>query len=259
MQIAIDARLALCEITVGTSAAKTFMPLEIDWQEIAIRLLCTVFAGAVIGFNREGHGRTAGLRTTILVSVAAALSMIQANLLLQTAGKASDSFIVMDLMRLPLGILSGMGFIGAGAILRRDNLVLGVTTAATLWFVTMMGLCFGGGQIGLGFTAMGIGFVTLSGLKWLERHLELQRHATLTIVIGQAKVTEIEIAKPFIDAGCRMNFSSVTYDAAGNLSQISGNVHWRGTTEFNHSPEFLKGLLDRYHFEKMEWRMIGEI
>jgi putative Mg2+ transporter-C (MgtC) family protein len=49
---------------------------------------------------------------------------------------------------LPLGILTGMGFIGGGAILRRESLVLGVTTAATLWFVTVIGLCFGVGRSG---------------------------------------------------------------------------------------------------------------
>ena len=73
--------------------------------------------------------------------------MIQTNLLLATAGKSADSFVVLDLMRLPLGILTGMGFIGGGAILRRDGFVLGVTTAATLWFVTVIGLCFGAGRL----------------------------------------------------------------------------------------------------------------
>ena len=50
-------------------------------------------------------------------------------------------------MRLPLGILSGVGFIGAGAILRRGDTVRGVTTAATIWLVTVVGRCFGGGQL----------------------------------------------------------------------------------------------------------------
>ena len=126
------------------------MTLQITWPDIALRLGLTLVACACIGFDRQEHRLAAGLRTTILVGLAAAISMIQVNLLLTLNGKASDSFVVMDLMRLPLGILSGMGFIGAGAILRKDNLVLGVTTAATLWFVTVMGLCFGGGQIGLG-------------------------------------------------------------------------------------------------------------
>ena len=126
------------------------MPINLDWQHVLLRLLLTVTAGLVIGFNRGEHGRPAGMRTTLLVGLAASLSMIQANLLLNSVGKTQDSFVVLDLMRLPLGILSGMGFIGAGAILRKDNLVLGVTTAATLWFTTMMGLCFGGGQLGFG-------------------------------------------------------------------------------------------------------------
>src|ERR1700678_3419655 len=126
------------------------MPVTIAWSDVALRLVLTVVAGTLIGINRGEHGRPAGMRTTLLVCLAASLSMIQANLLMNSVGKTHDSFVVLDLMRWPLGILSGMGFIGAGAILRKDNLVLGVTTAATLWFTTMMGLCFGGGQLGLG-------------------------------------------------------------------------------------------------------------
>lgn len=63
------------------------MPINPDWPDIAIRLFCTIIAGALIGFNRGEHGRPAGLRTTMLVCVAACLSMIQVNLLLPVAGK----------------------------------------------------------------------------------------------------------------------------------------------------------------------------
>lgn len=66
------------------------------------------------------------------------------------SGKVPGSFAVLDLMRLPLGILTGMGFIGAGAVFRKDGLVSGVTTAAMLWFVTIIGLCFGGGAMWVG-------------------------------------------------------------------------------------------------------------
>src|SRR5581483_8952950 len=112
------------------------MPTAMTWSDIALRLVLTIVAGTVSGLNRGEHGHPAGLRTTILVCLAASLSMIAANLLLDTRGRPSDAFSVLDLMRLPLGILSGMGFIGAGAIVRRGDLVEGVTTAATLWFVT---------------------------------------------------------------------------------------------------------------------------
>jgi putative Mg2+ transporter-C (MgtC) family protein len=125
------------------------MPLTLTWHDIAIRLALSVVAGTLIGLDRGEHGRPAGLRTTLLVCLAAAVAMIQTNLLLATKGRPTDSFIMLDLMRLPLGILTGMGFIGGGAILRRDGFVLGVTTAATLWFVTVIGLCFGGGSLRL--------------------------------------------------------------------------------------------------------------
>src|SRR3979409_2300297 len=108
------------------------MPLTLTWQEIALRLVLAALEGLFIGFDRGEHGRPAGLRTTLLVCLAAAVTMIEANLLLDTRGKTPDAFATMDVMRLPLGILTGMGFIGGGAILRRDGFVLGVTTAATL-------------------------------------------------------------------------------------------------------------------------------
>lgn len=63
------------------------MPLTISWQQIALRLILTVVAGLVIGFNRGEHGRPAGMRTTLLVCLAASLSMIQANLLMNSVGK----------------------------------------------------------------------------------------------------------------------------------------------------------------------------
>ena len=83
-------------------------------------------------------------------------------------------------MRLPLGILSGMGFIGGGVILKRENLVLGVTTAATLWFVTVLGLCFGGGQLALGSIALVIGFIVLRFLKTIELKIKTVRRGTLS-------------------------------------------------------------------------------
>jgi putative Mg2+ transporter-C (MgtC) family protein len=160
------------------------MPLHISWSEIALRLLLTVIAGVLIGYDRSEHGKAAGMRTTLLVCLAASVAMIQVNLLLPTAGKPPDSFITNDLMRLPLGILTGVGFIGGGAILRRDNIIVGVTTAATLWLVTVVGLCLGGGQMVLGIVATALGIVALQGLRWVESRLRQQIRTRLTIMIA---------------------------------------------------------------------------
>lgn len=157
------------------------MPLDVTWQDVAVRLILTVIASALIGFDRESRGHAAGLRTTILVGLAAAVAMVQANMLLAVVGKASDGFSVMDVMRLPLGILTGVGFIGGGTILKRGDLVTGITTAATLWMVTVIGLCFGGGQLGLGLAATVVSVLTLWPLAWLDIRIRRQHRAVLVI------------------------------------------------------------------------------
>jgi len=170
------------------------MPLSPSWSDLALRLLLTLVAGAMIGANREAYGQAAGLRTTMLVALAAAVAMIQANLLLPEAGKNGGSFAVMDVMRLPLGVLSGMGFIGAGAILRRGEMVSGVTTAATLWTVTVIGLCFGGGQLALGAAATLLAAVILWLLKTLDHRFTRILRAFLRVTVAEG--TDIEALMP---------------------------------------------------------------
>lgn len=138
------------------------MPLTLTAGDFALRLGLSAIAGALIGINRGEHGRPAGLRTTMLVCLAAAGAMLEANFLLSTTGKAANSFVSFDVMRLPLGILTGMGFIGSGAIVKRPDLVHGVTTAATLWIVTVVGLCLGGGQIALGIALAALTLVYIA-------------------------------------------------------------------------------------------------
>lgn len=157
------------------------MPLHPSWQDIVLRLVLTMLAGAVIGFDRGVRGQAAGLRTTILVALAASVAMIQANVLLSVGGKTAESYGVMDLMRMPLGILTGVGFIGGGTILKRGDLVSGVTTAATLWVTTVIGLCFGGGQLYLGIAATILAVITLWTLKWLDIRIPRERRAMLVI------------------------------------------------------------------------------
>jgi len=168
------------------------MTSSLQWSDIALRLALTVVVGVAIGLNRTEHGKAAGMRTTLLVCLAASVAMIQVNLLLPTAGRPPGSFVMNDLMRFPLGILTGVGFIGGGAILRRENIVIGVTTAATLWLVTVIGLCIGGGQIALGLAATAIGIFALWGLQWVEARLKHQTRARLTVQLGaETDVAEI--------------------------------------------------------------------
>src|SRR5947209_5262303 len=140
------------------------MPTNPQWYDLALRLALATLAGALLGLNRTERGRAAGLRTMILVCLAGCVSMILTNVLLDTTGKTAAYFTQMDTMRLPLGILCGMGFIGAGAILQRGGNIQGITTAATLWLTTVLGLCFGSAQHGVGLAGLALALGTLWGL-----------------------------------------------------------------------------------------------
>jgi putative Mg2+ transporter-C (MgtC) family protein len=230
------------------------MPTDLTWGDIALRLILTVIAGAVIGVNREEHGRPAGLRTTMLVCLAASVAMIQTNLLLTTGGKKPDSFVVMDVMRLPLGILSGMGFIGAGAILRRDNLVIGVTTAATLWFVTVMGLCFGGGQIWLGLATLALGVMVLGGLKKLEKLRGQDLRGALTISIAAGGPAGEEISRLLNQAGCKISSSSVSYANETQMRDYEYALRWREHMSQNRPPPFVESLAVLPGVSRLSWK-----
>ena len=180
--------------------------------------------------------------------------MIQVNVLLPIRGKAPDSFVVMDLMRLPLGILSGVGFIGAGAILRKDSRVLGVTTAATLWFVTVVGLCFGGGQLVLGTVALALGLVVLWGLKAVEGMWKQERQANLTVVTGNNGPGEEEITKAVAGAGYRVSSLSVVYEAEAGQREIHYVVKWEARAKDIQPPTFVRELAGREHIFKVAWQ-----
>jgi putative Mg2+ transporter-C (MgtC) family protein len=218
------------------------MSSTVSWADVAIRLALTVFVGILVGYDRTTHGKAAGMRTTVLVSVAASVAMIEVNLLLLTAGRPRDSFVMNDLMRLPLGILTGVGFIGGGAILRRGNIVVGVTTAATLWLVTVIGLCIGGGQLWLGLAATAIGLFALRFLAWVEESLPQERYGRLELQLDTSRFDEHAVFKTLHDVGVSITSTlGVTSgpDVPCRLAFEVRLVGRRGNTQF---PTFVERL-----------------
>jgi putative Mg2+ transporter-C (MgtC) family protein len=181
--------------------------------------------------------------------------MIEANLLLNTAVKAPDSFATLDVMRLPLGILTGMGFIGGGAILRRDGFVLGVTTAATLWFVTVLGLCFGAGQIALGIVASVLGVLVLSGLRWFEQRMKQDQQGILTLTTAPDEPPEEEIQSTVRKAGYKINLFSVAYVDQRRQRQLEFKLQWRAVPGHSDAPPFLRDLVSDPHVQTAQWKI----
>jgi putative Mg2+ transporter-C (MgtC) family protein len=233
------------------------MSPEIHWPAIALRLALTLVAGALLGVERSKSGHFAGLRTTLLVMLAASVSMIQMNLLMESNGKPSDSFAVMDLMRLPLGILTGVGFIGAGAILRKNEMVIGITTAATLWFATVVGLCLGGGQLILGSVSALIGFLVLWAMRWFENRIELYQLAELRITIGENRLSSQELHDRLNAARFHIKSLSVTHSMSEHKKTFHCEVRWPSSKANADVPAFLAELERLPGVAELEWKGFG--
>lgn len=130
-------------------------------------ILGAVIAGGLVGFEREFRGRPAGFRTHILVSLASCLLMLAAvNQQAWTFTGLADETIVTDPTRMAHGILTGIGFLCAGVIFREGFSIHGLTTAASLWITSALGVLYGVGMAGL---AAGGTVVTLVVLPWSTR------------------------------------------------------------------------------------------
>lgn len=150
----------------------------IDWQwmgSAAVRLLIAFILGALVGYEREQARRPAGFRTHILVSIGAALVML-------TGEYLSLSSSVSDPARMGAAVISGIGFLGAGTIIRNGSSVHGLTTAASLWAVACIGVAAGSGFIPGALFAATLTFVILIALKQVEKRI-LNRRGSLNLQI----------------------------------------------------------------------------
>ena len=135
-------------------------------QDVLIRLLTAAILGSIIGFERERLLWAAGIRTHMVVGVGACLIMIV------SAFGFGDSLtsrnVVLDPSRVAAQVVSGIGFLGAGAILARGEIVRGLTTAASIWTVAAIGLAVGGGLYFAATVSTVVIIVILAGIKPLE-------------------------------------------------------------------------------------------
>ena len=127
-------------------------------QVVIVRLLIAIALGALLGLERERRERPAGLRTHILVTVTACLGMIAA------AGTMDPN----NLGRVAQGVLTGIGFLGAGTIVRSSAGVRGLTTAASIWAASAIGVATGAGAYAAALAGTGTVFITLTLLRTLE-------------------------------------------------------------------------------------------
>ena len=136
---------------------------DTQFMHLVLRLLLTAFLGGIIGLERSAGDRPAGLRTHVLVATGSALLMIV------SIYGIDGHPLNRDPSRIASQVVTGVGFLGAGTILHEGLTVKGLTTAASVWMVSAIGLTVGCGMLGLGVVATIVSLITLMAIRGIEK------------------------------------------------------------------------------------------
>jgi putative Mg2+ transporter-C (MgtC) family protein len=200
-----------------------------DALDALVKLLVAAALGALIGFERDKHGRAAGLRTHLMVSMGAAVFMIIST---HVAQRAAGPGFIADPGRIAAQIVTGIGFLGAGVILKNGPNVRGLTTAACLWTAAGVGMAAGGGYHAIAVIATAVALASLISLKIFERRYAKDSYRVLTVTTG-IDVTASDIIalvkRPGLTViGCEIERN---YGAGTTVTRLSVRLYHKGITD----------------------------
>ena len=190
-----------------------------EYLEITFRLIAALAAGGLIGLERSHRGRPAGFRTHALVCLASSLLMLVTVYETHWFPSTSATRVILDPTRMAQGIMTGIGFVGAGAIIKEGFTVRGLTTAASIWVTAAIGILTG---IGFYFavvvgTLLSLG--TLSLFRWIEARLPTETYANFAVRFARESVmAEPELLK--LVTGHGFSVRNLTYRLAADGTQF---------------------------------------
>ncbi len=156
------------------------MDIELNWlleSSVLLRLVLAVLLGGIVGMEREMHGRPAGFRTHIVVCLGATMMIVGAEYYQNNFHPET----VFDPNRMAAGIITGIGFLGAGAIMREENVVRGLTTAGCIWFVAGLGIVIGKGLFPLALWGTLLVIVMLVFFRYVENWMSVENYGEVSI------------------------------------------------------------------------------
>jgi putative Mg2+ transporter-C (MgtC) family protein len=185
-----------------------------DYVNILQHLLYALLAGSLVGFERNYHGRPAGFRTHALVCLSSSVLMLITLYQGIWFSPSALERISLDPTRMAQGIMTGIGFLGAGAIMKDGLSVRGLTTAASIWITAAIGILFGIGFYFPAITATILTLCTLSAFRWVEAKMPALFYAHLIIRFGRdAAMEETELRKLVADHG--FSVANLSYRVGG--------------------------------------------
>lgn len=189
-------------------------------HEIIMRLLLGALIGGIIGFEREIHGRAAGFRTQLIVCVAAVLIMIISENYYFYIHNLDQSLRI-DPARIAASAIIGIGFLGAGVIIKSGYAVRGLTTAASLWIVSAIGLAIGAGLYFEGILTSLITITALILLRVLENRIKPLRYNNIIISTPATENPEAKITSLLEDIGLYIH--SIDYEKNRSTGELVFN------------------------------------
>lgn len=222
-------------------AASLGFPLE-----AALRLFLAGVAGGLVGLEREVRGRQAGFRTNLLVCLGSALVMVvSARIAFIPWPAGAGVHIQVDPARIAYGVMTGIGFLGAGTIIQHRGGVRGLTTAAGLWCMAAVGLAVGSGLYVLSFMAVVMILLSLWLLDKLEDILPKVRYRTITIrrkwqpdcvadTIGRFKTAKLDV----LDASFRRSNDLAYADISLDIAFINARQYYTFERQLGADPEY---------------------
>jgi putative Mg2+ transporter-C (MgtC) family protein len=190
-----------------------------EYLEILFRLIAALAAGGLIGLERSHRGRPAGFRTHALVCLSSGLLMLVTVYESHWMPREAAVRVVLDPTRMAQGIMTGIGFVGAGAIIKEGLTVRGLTTAASIWITAAIGILMG---VGFYFAAV-IGTVltlgTLSAFRWIERRLPTESYALFTVRFAREAVMDEPALRGLITEHS-LDLHNLSYRLRGDVGQF---------------------------------------
>ena len=161
-----------------------------DVTAVGARLLVSMLAGGLIGLERAYTGRPAGLRTHTLVCMASSLLMLLTVYQWDLLANAPIDTIRVDPTRMAQGVMTGIGFLGAGVIMKEKFTIRGLTTAASIWMTASIGIILGVGFYSAGLLATVFTLIILSFFGWLEKRIPSRVYSRLVVRFKTRTVME---------------------------------------------------------------------
>ncbi|MDZ7295417.1 MAG: MgtC/SapB family protein [candidate division KSB1 bacterium] len=220
--------------------------------QAVVQMLVAVVLGAVVGLERARHGRPAGMRTHALVCAGATMIMLTARGL-ATVSPEAMARITVDPGRIAAGIITGIGFLGAGSIIKSGDFVRGLTTAACLWFVAALGIIIGEGFFLLSLLATALALFLLVVMDRFEHRFARVVYRSLRVVVPAQERRRVEdsLREVLAEMGMRVQDTQYRLSAQAGAAQIVFRL--RGSTRTSGS-ELMERLLAVEGVRSVEWR-----